>query len=70
MDPRLNPALLKSVVDAIEDIVDGIRSGIDIITTIIDSDFSLKDIVDDFLDAFRELPNNVSQKKAIHISKH
>ena len=60
---------MKSVVDAIKNIADGIKAGIDTIKTIINGEFSLKRIVEDFLDAVQELPGKVSETKLNELRK-
>ena len=64
-DPRLNPKNLELVTKSLRNIVGGIREGIDILTSVIDGlseGFSLKKIVDEFLAAFRDIPNKVRLK--------
>ena len=62
MDPRLNLNLLKSVEEALDDIVDGIKLGINTLNDIIDdTESTMKVVINDFVDAFEELPEKVSK---------
>ena len=61
-DPRLNQENLQLVTESLGNMVDGIRTGVDMTSSVIkgvSGDWSLKNVVDEFLDAFRDIPNKV-----------
>lgn len=52
--------LVKKFASIVKNVVESIKKGVDAFKGLVGSDHSLKEIVDDFIEVFEELPEKVS----------
>lgn len=59
LDPKLGFDLIKQFTNIVGKVVGAIKNGVEAFKRIISTDFSLKEIVDDFVKAVSEMPDKV-----------
>jgi hypothetical protein len=59
LDPKLGFDLIKQFTSIVGKVIGAIKNGVEAFKRIISTDFSLKDIVDDFVKAVTEIPEKV-----------
>lgn len=62
LDPKLGFDLIKQFTSIVGKVVGAIKNGVEAFKRIMSTDFSLKDIVDDFVKAVSEMPEKVLDK--------
>lgn len=62
LDPKLGFDLIKQFKNIVNKVVGAVKNGIEALKNIVNADFSLKDIVNEFVESVKAIPRKVNYK--------
>lgn len=68
LDPKLGFDLIKQFKNLVNKVVGAVKNGIDAIRNIVNADFSLKDVVDEFVASVKAIPQKVQSSLIFKIN--